>query len=99
VVWAFFAACIFAIPVASWQGRHQLAGWLILIVFIEVLILLANRWRCPLTSVAARFTEQRRDNFDIYLPEWLARHNQRIFGMLYGMAIAFALVRWLRAIP
>ena len=38
---------------------------------------------CPLTDVAGQFTEDRRDNFDIYLPEWLARHNKGIFGTLY----------------
>jgi hypothetical protein len=29
--------------------------------------------RCPLTGIAARYTDDRRDNFDIYLPPWLAR--------------------------
>ena len=32
--------------------------------------------------MAARFTEERHDNFDIYLPLWLARHNMPIFGVL-----------------
>ena len=60
----------------------------------EVVILVANGWRCPLTAVAARFTEQRHDNFDIYLPLWLARHNKLIFGVLYLLGMAFAYSRW-----
>lgn len=34
------------------------------------------------------------DNFDIYLPLWLARHNKLIFGALYVLGIAFAYMRW-----
>jgi len=97
IAWAFFAGCILAIPVASWRGRHAEAAWLIGIVFVEVAILLANGWRCPLTAVAARFTEERHDNFDIYLPEWLAKYNKLIFGVIFCLGLAFALFQWLRA--
>lgn len=94
VAWAFFAGCILAIPVASWWGHHAAAAWLCAIVLGEVLILVVNDWRCPLTAVAARFTEDRHDNFDIFLPLWLARHNKLIFGVFYVLGMAFALVRW-----
>ena len=53
--------------------------------------------RCPLTGWAGRHTDERRVNFDIYLPLWLARHNQSIFGALYVASAAFALLRWLYA--
>ncbi len=46
--------------------------------------------------MAARYTEVRRDNFDIYLPLWMARYNKLIFGTLYVAGLAFALVRWVR---
>ena len=97
LVWAFFAGCILAIPIASWRGAHGIAAWLAGIVFLEVLVLVLNGWRCPLTSVAARYTGDRRDNFDIYLPLWLARHNKIIFGGLYFAGIVFALAAWVRA--
>ena len=54
-------------------------------------MLIANDERCPLTGVAARYTVDRRDNFDIYLPEWLARHNKLIFGGLFVVGIALVL--------
>ena len=91
VVWAFFAGCIAAIPVAVWRGALGVAWWLIAIVLVEVVVILANRWRCPLTAVAARYTEDRRDNFDIYLPEWLARWNKVVFGGLYLAGVLYAL--------
>ena len=95
LVWAIFAGCIFGIPVASWNGEHRIAAWLAALVAAEVVVLMMNKWRCPLTSLAARYTDDRRENFDIYLPEWLAKHNQTIFGALYVFAVVFALVRWL----
>jgi len=94
IAWAFFAGCILAIPLASWQGKHAAAAWLTAIVFVEVAILVLNGWRCPLTSLAARYTDERHDNFDIYLPLWLARHNKLIFGVLFCLGIAFAYFRW-----
>jgi hypothetical protein len=97
IVWALFAGCILAIPIASLMGEHRVAAWLAAIVFVEVLVLAFNRWSCPLTSIAAAYTADRRPNFDIYLPQWLARYNKQIFGPLYVAAILFALVHWLQA--
>lgn len=97
IVWALFAGCIFAIPFASWFGQHRVAVGFAAIVFAEVVVLVFNHWRCPLTSVAARYTDDRRENFDIYLPEWLAKYNKLIFGALYFASVAFALARWARA--
>lgn len=95
VVWAVFAACVLAIPPLAWRGRLEPAAWLAGAVLLESLVLAANRWTCPITPLAARFTEDRRANFDIYLPEWLARHNKTIFGSLYLAGLVLLLVRWL----
>jgi hypothetical protein len=97
LIWAVFAGCILAIPFVSGLGYHKSAGWLVALVAIEVAVLLLNRMSCPLTAIAAKFTDDRRDNFDIYLPEWLAKHNKLIFGSLYLAGVAFSFVRWLRA--
>lgn len=94
MIWGLFVVCIFAIPAASLFGRHGTAAIFAAIVFGEVVILSLNDWTCPLTPVAARYTESREANFDIYLPEWLARYNKQIFGPLYLAGTLFALVRW-----
>lgn len=93
VVWAFFVAAIVAIPVAAWHGRFDLFAVFTAIVLVECLVLLLNRLRCPLTGVAARYTEDRQDNFDIYLPLWLARYNKQIFGTLFVLGVGFGLWR------
>jgi hypothetical protein len=94
IAWAIFVACILAIPVASLRGEHSLALMLSGVVAAEVAVLIVTDWRCPLTYVAARYTRDRRDNFDIYLPEWLARYNKHVFGALYVAGLVFALARW-----
>jgi hypothetical protein len=94
IAWAFFAGCILAIPVVSWHGNHAAAAWLTVIVLFEVAVLVINRWRCPLTDLAARYTHDRRPNFDIYLPEWLAEHNKLIFGAIFCIGTAFAIAQW-----
>jgi hypothetical protein len=95
VVWAFFGGCVVLIPVAAWRGRVGLAALCIGIVAMEVAILAFNRMRCPLTDVAARYTTERHDNFDIYLPLTIARYNKQIFGTLYVAGIVMTVVRWL----
>ena len=96
-VWAFFAGSILAIPLLALAGNLGVAFLLAGVVLVEVLVLVLNRMRCPLTDVAARYTDDRRDNFDIYLPEWLARHNKLIFGLLYAAGVALTVARWLTA--
>jgi hypothetical protein len=79
----------------AWRNELRLALYFIVVVMVEVGVLAANSWRCPLTPVAARFTEDRRPNFDIYLPEWLARWNKQIFGTLFVAGIMLTAGRWL----
>jgi hypothetical protein len=94
VAWAFFAGCILLVPLAAWQRRFDVALVSIMIVTVEVAVLVWNRFKCPLTDVAARYTDDRRDNFDIYLPLWLARYNKHIFGSLFAAGVLFTLIQW-----
>jgi hypothetical protein len=94
-VWVFFVGCILAIPVAGAQGEFRLAAAFSAAVLVECGVLACNRGRCPLTDLAARYTSERRDNFDIYLPLWLARHNKMIFGAIFCLSEIYVLIRWL----
>jgi len=95
LIWAFFVACILALPVAGWLHRFDWAVVLTVLVLIECGVLAANRWRCPMTDLAARCTVDRSENFDIYLPKWLARHNKTIFGTLLFVNECLVLWAWL----
>ena len=91
-VWLIFASSILLIPALSYLGRYVSAVYLIGFVFLEVVVLAINGMRCPLTDVAARYTRDRRDNFDIYLPLWLAHYNKIIFGTLYVLGIVYTVL-------
>jgi hypothetical protein len=96
-VWAVFAGCIVTIPLLASQERFGAAAILAALVLLEVVVLWLHRWSCPLTAVAARYTDDRRANFDIYLPEWLARYNKQIFGPLYVAGLIWLVYLYLRA--
>jgi hypothetical protein len=95
-IWAIMAASILALPWAGWSGQFRWALGLTLLILGECLVLGLNHGRCPLTDMAARYTDDRADNFDIYLPLWLARHNKRIFGLLFVVGELAVLLRWTR---
>ena len=94
VAWLFFVACIFLLPYFAYIGNFKIALTLILFVSLEVIVLAVNRWRCPLTAVAARHTSDRQANFDIYLPLWLAKYNKEIFGPLFIAGLAYTIFEW-----
>ena len=94
-VWAVFVGCIAGIPVAARLGHFRWAAVLSGLVLLECAVLALNRFRCPLTDLAAPYTDERAPNFDIYLPLWLARHNKTLFGSLFVAGELFLLWRWL----
>jgi hypothetical protein len=95
VAWAFFAGLILALPLFAWRRDFGVFVVLAAIVAVEVVVLALNGLKCPLTPLAARYTTDRRDNFDIFLPLFVARYNKQIFGPLYMAGLLFGLVRWL----
>jgi hypothetical protein len=46
-----------------------------------------------LRAIRLLHTAEHSMNFDIYLPEWLARYNKQIFGPLYAVGIAYLVIR------
>jgi hypothetical protein len=95
-IWAFLAACIFALPVLALLRRFRWASILTVIVLLECGLLAVNGGRCPLTDLASRFTVDRNPNFDIYLPSWLAQHNKIVFGWLFVVGELVVVGCWLR---
>lgn len=96
VVWALLAGAIVSLPFLAAHGSFRWAAIFSIVVLVECGILLANGWRCPLTDLAAKYTADRSPNFDIYMPNWLARHNKTIFGTLFLVNEAIVLAKWLQ---
>lgn len=94
-VWAVMAGCILALPVLAFASKFVWAAILTFVVLCECAVLAANGGRCPMTDWAAKFTDDRAHNFDIYLPNWLARNNKAIFGTLFVLSEIVVVWRWL----
>lgn len=95
LVWAIMATAVFYILYAGITKTYDLWLWISLILLsAESLVLMLNRWACPLTSVAARYTAVREPNFDIYLPRFLAQYNKQIFGSLFILSLILLIFRY-----
>ena len=99
VVWCFFASCILGVPIAAGLHMFGFAAFLAGLVLLECLVLVLNHWRCPITDLAAQYAPETSANFDIYLPNWLARHNKTIFGAIFVAGGLYALAQWLMFKP
>jgi hypothetical protein len=42
---------------------------------------------CPVTVLARRYSDSTKANFDIYLPEWLAKYNKLIYTLILIVVI------------
>ncbi len=94
LIWAFFVSVIGFILYAGIGNDLSIRVWIAIgLIIVEGIVLLLNEWKCPLTPIAARYTEHRGDNFDIFLPAWLARNNKIIFTLLYFISVVVVIYR------
>ena len=60
---------------------------------LEGIILLIFKFFCPLTLLARRYSDSGKANFDIYLPEWLAKNNKLIYLSLLFVIFLITIYR------
>jgi hypothetical protein len=93
-IWAFFVAAIFYILYSGLADQLTSYTWAAIgLVVGEGLVLALFGRRCPLTVLARQYSDSRKDNFDIFLPNALARHNQLIFTGLYAVGVGLVAYR------
>ena len=84
LIWGFFVAAIGYVFYSGAANRITAYTWLASgLVVGEGLVLLVFKNRCPLTLMARKYSASEADNFDIFLPNWLARYNKQIFTAIY----------------
>ncbi len=84
LIWIFFNAVIFYMLYAA--IANKLDRWLWLgygLIVLEGLILLTFKSHCPLNLLARKYTNSTQDNFDIYLPRWLAKYTKLIYTSIF----------------
>ncbi len=94
LIWLFFNVVIFYLLYAVIANRIDFWVWLCIgLVLLEGVVLLVFKWVCPLTLVARKYSDSPKDNFDIYLPNWLAKHNKMIYTAIVLVALAILVYR------
>ena len=92
-IWCVFVAAISYILYAGIFDKINLLVWICVgLVIVEGIILLIFKWKCPFTILGYKYTDNRDDGFDIFLPAWLAKHNKVIFSGLF--VVGLVLVVW-----
>ena len=93
VIWIFFNVVIFYLLYAVIVNKIDKWVWICLgLIFCEVLTLVVFKKMCPVTLVARRYSDSQKANFDIYLPEWLAKYNKEIYTVI--VIICLILLIW-----
>ena len=94
VIWLFFNVVIFYILYAAITNHIDYWVWIgIGLVVIEGLVLTLFNMYCPLTLLAKKYSNSTRANFDIFLPNLLAKHNKVIYTTIFSVAVALVIYR------
>jgi hypothetical protein len=97
LVWIFFNIVIFYMLYAVIANKLDKWLWICYgLIILEGLTLLLFKLYCPLTIWARKYSNSTKENFDIYLPNWLAKYNKQIYtSIVIGITI-FTIVRLIK---
>lgn len=99
LVWLFFVGLIFYVVTSGITGNITTFTWIAIgLVIGEGLVLLLFKMFCPLTLIARKYSDSKKANFDIFLPEWLAKYNKEIFTSIYVIGVVLVLLRYYQMI-
>ena len=93
-IWLVFVTAILFILWSGITADISVYSWIaVAAVCGEGLVLFIFKGSCPLTKIARRYSNSTKNNFDIYLPEWLAKYNKHIFTTLFFAGLALMIWR------
>ena len=94
IIWVFFNVVLFYMAYAVIANKIDNYVWIgIGLILLEGIVLLSFKKMCPLTIMARKYSESTKDNFDIYLPNWLARNNKLIYTTFFIIIVCGILYR------
>jgi len=94
IIWVFYSVVIFYMLYAVIIGKIDQWLWIGYgLVGIECIILLSFKFFCPITIIARRYSNSTKDNFDIYLPNWLAKNNKLIYSIIMVIIVLMTIYR------
>jgi hypothetical protein len=96
-IWIFFSGVMIFLYFSVISGRIDKWVWIgIGIIILEGIVLLSFKRSCPITLIARRYSDSVKDNFDIFLPIWLAKYNKLIYTILFVIVLIGLLLRLLK---
>ncbi|MEP7229288.1 MAG: hypothetical protein ABI691_03495 [Ginsengibacter sp.] len=94
MIWIFFNFVIFYMLYAVIINKIDQWLWIGYGLFIlEGITLIIFKFFCPLTLIARRYSNSSKNNFDIYLPNWLAKYNKVIYTSILIMIVIITIYR------
>lgn len=94
IVWLFFNVVLFYLVYAVIVNKIDKYVWIgIALIIGEGIVLTIFKKMCPLTIIARKYSDSKNDNFDIYLPNWLAKYNKLIYTTFFIIIVCGLLYR------
>jgi len=96
VIWLILASATFYVLYSGVFNHITTYTWIAIAMIIgEGVVILGFKWNCPLTGMARKYSDSQKDNFDIFLPNWIAKYNKMIFTTIFLTGIILILYRML----
>jgi len=97
IIWLFFNLVIFYMLYAALTNKLDKWLWIGYGLFIlEGIVLLLFKFFCPLTVMARNYSDSTKANFDIYIPNWLAKYNKLIYTSILGVIFIITIYQLLK---
>jgi len=94
IIWVFFNVVLFYMAYAVIVNKIDNYVWIgIGLILLEGIVLLSFKKMYPLTIMARKYSESTKDNFDIYLPKWLAKYNKLIYTTFFILIVCGIIYR------
>ena len=94
IIWLFFNVVLFYMAYAVIVNKIDKFVWIgIALIIGEGIVLIIFKKMCPLTIIARKYSDSTKDNFDIFLPNWLAKYNKLIYTIFFILIICGLIFR------
>ena len=96
MLFIFMSACVAYILYCSITKTYN---WYLLsaisFVFLEGLVLVLNKWQCPLTDLAKEYGDKEGSVTQYFCPRWFVPHVFQTFTVLYFAGIVVLIIRYI----
>lgn len=94
LIWLVMTVSVFYIGFCVIRMKFDTLFYVSLfLISSEIILIVVNSWKCPLTGIARRHTDDDAPNFDIFLPRIIAQYNKEIFTVILLIILGIYLTK------